>query len=358
MRGWPIARLLLQTAICVTAIFTPTSVLTQKTEGAEHSLRQWSTQPPPDVRPEWTALIGEYIRGHEKLYVLERQGELGVLRPDAIFLPLRPVAGDRFAFRGEPEHQDSIVSFRTNSTDQVTGLTLGQGAYTKKVQSQPGQIFQIKPLLPVDQLRREAMAGTPPVERGNFLKPDLVNVASLDPTIKLEIRYATSRNFLGVPVYLEPRAFLERPAAAALVRASSRLHSLGYGLLVFDAYRPWYVTKMFWDGTPDDKKIFVANPKAGSRHNRGCAVDLTLYDLKTGREVPMVSVYDEMSERAYPTYPGGTSLERWHRDLLRHAMEAEGFRVHHVEWWHFDYQSWHRYPILNLSFEQLDQQGR
>ena len=190
------------------------------------------------------------------------------------------------------------------------------------------------------------------------MKPDLVNLATLDPTIKLEIRYATNRNFLGAPLYLEARAFLQRPAAEALVRASNHLHALGYGLLIYDAYRPWYVTKMFWDGTPDDKKIFVANPKAGSRHNRGCAVDLTLYDLKSGQPVEMTGGYDEMSERSYPTYPGGTSLERWHRDLLRQAMEAEGFKVQRFEWWHFDYQGWRQYPILNLSFEQLDRQRR
>jgi D-alanyl-D-alanine dipeptidase len=111
---------------------------------------------------------------------------------------------------------------------------------------------------------------------------------------------------------------------------------------------------MFWDGTPDDKKIFVANPAEGSRHNRGCAVDLTLYDLKTGQPLRMTGGYDEMSERSYPFYPGGTSLQRWQRDLLRHVMEGEGFTVYDYEWWHFDYQDWRRYPILNLTFEQLD----
>jgi D-alanyl-D-alanine dipeptidase len=99
--------------------------------------------------------------------------------------------------------------------------------------------------------------------------------------------------------------------------------------------------------------MFVADPKEGSRHNRGCAVDLTLYDLKTGREIEMTGVYDEMSERSYPFYPGGTSLERWHRDLLRHAMEGAAFQVYGFEWWHFDYKNWRQYPILNAPFEKL-----
>ena len=110
---------------------------------------------------------------------------------------------------------------------------------------------------------------------------------------------------------------------------------------------------MFWDGTPDDKKIFVADPSEGSRHNRGCAVDLTLYNLKTGQPTLMTGGYDEMSERSYPFYPGGTSLQRGYRDLLRHAMEAEGFTVHPEEWWHFDYKDWKRYPILNVPFSQV-----
>jgi len=141
--------------------------------------------------------------------------------------------------------------------------------------------------------------------------------------------------------------------AEAVVRANHKLRKYGYGLLIHDAYRPWYVTKVFWDATPDDKKIFVADPSKGSRHNRGCAVDLTLYDLKTGKAVEMVSTYDETTDRAHADYPGGTSLQRWHRKLLREAMEAEGFAVYPPEWWHFDYKDWQKYRIGNVRFEQI-----
>jgi len=124
-------------------------------------------------------------------------------------------------------------------------------------------------------------------------------------------------------------------------------------VLVFDAYRPWYVTKIFWDATPPDKHEFVANPAEGSRHNRGCAADISLYDLKTGREVPMTGVYDEMSERSYPNYTGGTAEQREHRDLLRREMEKQGFTVFASEWWHFDYRDWKQYGIQNVPFEQI-----
>jgi D-alanyl-D-alanine dipeptidase len=218
--------------------------------------------------------------------------------------------------------------------------------------------FRVKPARPVAALTKAALAASPPHEAGSLLAPDLVDLATLDPGIKLDIRYATGNNFLGTPVYQEARAFLQRPAAEALARAHRRLAEQGFGLLIHDAYRPWYVTKVFWEATPEQKRVFVADPAQGSRHNRGCAVDLTLYRLADGRAVEMPGVYDEMSERSYPGFPGGTSEQRWRRELLRAAMEEEGFTVYDAEWWHFDYRDWRRYPILNLTFDRLSTAGR
>ena len=193
----------------------------------------------------------------------------------------------------------------------------------------------------------------PPREAGPFRKPELVELLKLDPTLRLDIRYATRNNFLGRPVYREARAFLQRPAAEALLRVHQALKRQGYGLLIFDGYRPWSVTKIFWDATPEDKKEFVADPAKGSRHNRGCAVDLSMFDLRTGREVRMPSEYDEFTERAYINYKCGTPEATRLRDMLRAAMEAEGFAVYEPEWWHYDYKDWKEYPILNLSFSEI-----
>jgi len=110
------------------------------------------------------------------------------------------------------------------------------------------------------------------------------------------------------------------------------------------------VTKMFWDATPPEGHLYVADPSQGSRHNRGAAVDLSMHDLATGKLVEMPGSYDEMSNRSFPQYLGGTSRQRWLRDLLRTSMTAEGFDVYEAEWWHFDFQGWQRYPILNLPF--------
>ena len=196
-------------------------------------------------------------------------------------------------------------------------------------------------------------AQEPPKEAGPFRKPELVELKKLDSSIRLDIRYATSNNFLGRPVYAEARAFLQRPAAQSLARANRALRKKGYGLVIHDGYRPWSVTKIFWDATTDDKKEFVADPAKGSRHNRGCAVDLSIFDLKTGKIVEMPSAYDEMSERSHINYQGGTDESRRLRDMLRAAMEAEGFLVYEPEWWHYDYKDWQAYPILNIPFSEI-----
>jgi zinc D-Ala-D-Ala dipeptidase len=193
----------------------------------------------------------------------------------------------------------------------------------------------------------------PPNETGDFKESDLVELVKLDPSFKLDIRYATSNNLVGRPVYTEARAFLQLPAAESLVKVNQELKPLGFGLMIFDGYRPWSVTKTFWDITPDEDKKFVADPKEGSRHNRGCAIDLSLYDLATGEEIEMTGVYDEMSERSYPDYTGGTNEQRQARDLLRSKMEANGFTVYEFEWWHFDYKDWRTYRIENIPFSDI-----
>lgn len=200
---------------------------------------------------------------------------------------------------------------------------------------------------------REEDAAQPPFEKGPFRPPELVEIKQEGGGPRLDVRYATANNFLGRAVYPEARVFLQRPAAAALLRAHARLRPLGLGLLVFDGYRPWTVTKLFWDSVSGDQRLFVANPAEGSRHNRGCTVDLSLCRLDTGLEVAMPSAFDEMNEKAYPDYGGGPQAARALRDVLRRAMEAEGFCVHPREWWHFDHHDWQEYAILDWAFAAI-----
>jgi D-alanyl-D-alanine dipeptidase len=196
-----------------------------------------------------------------------------------------------------------------------------------------------------------AFAQPPPVPGAR--RPDLVELVRIDTSFHLDIRYATANNFMKRPMYAQARAFLQRPAAEALRRAAKELRAKGYGILVFDGYRPWSVTKKFWDETPPEKHSFVADPKTGSKHNRGAAIDCSLYSLRTGREVTMPSPYDDFTPKASPQYQGGSKAARRARGVLRSAMERQGFTVDGGEWWHFDYKDWRAYDVLDIPFEQL-----
>ncbi len=273
--------------------------------------------------------LGEYSDGKAKLLILEQGGRLHALKDRR---ELVEVTDRDFRFEAE-------------------GLRWA-GAFYKRL-PEPNREFRIVMQKPLDELRQTADQASPPAPAANLRPAELVDLEKLDATLRFDIRYATNNNFMGAALYSKAAAWMQRPAAAAVVAAHRSLAKQGYGLLIHDAYRPWRVTKMFWDATPASQRNFVANPARGSRHNRGCAVDLTLYDLKTGKAVEMPSGFDEFSDRAYAQYPGGTSRQRWLRKLLRQAMEEQGFRVNSEEWWHFDYKDWESYPVLNLSFEQL-----
>ena len=346
----PYARVLAAATIALgTACRTAPTVA--RTDAPSSAARRVRAESPPDAPPaRWLGLIGEYGPDANVRIVLERDGRLALHAATGDVL-LEERSDSLFTASNGPGMR---VGFVRAASGRAIRLSLGDTALERRrVGPDSGNQLLVPPVRPIADLRREALASQPPVERGELRASDLVELTRLDPTIRLEIRYATSNNLFGTPFYSQARAFLQRPAAEALVRVSAALRARGYGLLVHDGYRPWYVTKMFWDASPEDKHIFVANPAEGSKHNRGAAVDLTLYALATGDPVEMVSTYDETSPRAYPYYPGGTSRQRWHRDLLRRAMEAERFTVYEAEWWHFDFADWQHYPIGNVDFDRI-----
>lgn len=185
-----------------------------------------------------------------------------------------------------------------------------------------------------------------PVDPQATAPPDLVDLAAFDRRLRFDIRYATTNNFMGRILYSVARAMAQRPAAEALRRVQDRAEEHGFGLLVHDAYRPWRVTRMMWDETPEAQREFVANPAIGSRHNRGCAIDLTLH--RGGVAVEMPSPYDDFTPAAYRSYTGGTAEQSVNRDRLEQWMAAEGFVPLPNEWWHFDWEGWRRYPIMDV----------
>jgi len=327
--------------------------------GLAGSLRGQEAAPGLEPRPapipeRWRGLVGEYGPDRQPIYVYERHGVLYARVLWTIAYPLTSVSDSAFAFPERGLYGGERVTFTRDAVGSTISIDLSGVRYPRRaVGPADGGQLHVIPLAPVPDVLAAARTAQPPPQPEGLRAPELTDLAALDSTLRLDVRYATANNFLGSPFYASPRAFLQRPAAEAVVRAQRWLRERGYGLLIHDGYRPWYVTRAFWDATPPESRWMVANPSSGSRHNRGCAVDLTLVDLATGGVVDMGGTYDETTPRSYPDYPVTTTLQRWHRELLREALEREGFRRISDEWWHFDFRDWREYPILNLSFEEL-----
>lgn len=321
--------------------------------GGDTLLRVTMPRPAP-ARTAVTAYIGEYGPDFDVQYVLEQEGWLYLLVEWFDWYPLEPSGRDAFLLPDEGGYAGERVVFLRDSRGRVTTMMFGGVALPRRtVGPTDGNQLRIIPRRPAAEVLAEAKAAEPPADTAARATPDLVDVTTVEPGIRLDIRYATANNFLGVPFYSSARAFLQRPAAEALARAHRALRAAGYGLLIHDAYRPWYVTKAFWDATPDSLRWLVADPATGSRHNRGAAVDITLFYLATGKPVEMPGTYDEATPRSLPEYPGGTARQRWHRELLRRTMEAAGFTVNASEWWHFDHRDWPKYGVLNVFFDDI-----
>lgn len=179
----------------------------------------------------------------------------------------------------------------------------------------------------------------------------LIRLDELIPNLVLDMRYATPNNFTGEVVYDHPTAFLRKPAAEALLRVQQNLARINLGLKVYDAYRPYSATVKFYEIIGDTN--FVASPWKGSRHNRGAAVDVGLIDLTTGEPLPMPTGFDEFSEKAASDYSDLPEEIIFNRSLLIRVMAEEGFTVYPTEWWHFDYQHWERFGLMDLKITEL-----
>ena len=229
-------------------------------------------------------LIGEYRSADAQLTIYEAGRKLFADGFGMHQAPLRRLTATRFSAQdGRPL---SRLEFELDRDGQASAVVVdGSRMQFRDIGQEVVEKIRAGVKADSGRLRAAALAAKPPKEPDPKRPFDLVDLASVEPTIKFDIRYATSNNFIGFPLYERPAAYLQRPAAEALGRVERALASRGYGLLIHDAYRPWFVTKMFWDATPESAHVFVADPSQGSRHNRGCAVDLTLYDLKSGRAV-------------------------------------------------------------------------
>jgi zinc D-Ala-D-Ala dipeptidase len=183
-------------------------------------------------------------------------------------------------------------------------------------------------------------------------KKELVNLASFVPGLVLDIRYATENNFTGEKIYNLARAYARKPVAESLKKVQAELNKKGLGIKIFDAYRPYKATVKFYEVYQDT--TYVASPYRGSRHNRGCALDLTVINLKTGKELQMPTGYDSFKKEAWPSTPVKDPVVRANRAMLIDVMERNGFKVNSSEWWHFDFTGWKNYEVLDIDFEELE----
>ena len=180
----------------------------------------------------------------------------------------------------------------------------------------------------------------------------LVDLEKFIPGIVLDIRYATENNFTGETIYTLAKAYARRPVAESLKKIHAELKSQGLGIKIFDAYRPYKATVKFYEVYGDT--TYVASPYRGSRHNRGCALDLTLINLKTGEELKMPTGYDSFTKAAWPSTPVADPVIKKNRQILIQAMQNHGFRVNSSEWWHFDFIGWKKFDVLDIDFEELE----
>lgn len=148
------------------------------------------------------------------------------------------------------------------------------------------------------------------------------------------------------------RAYVRKPVAESLKKAQEQFESLGATIKIYDAYRPYKATVMFYETYHDT--TYVASPYRGSRHNRGCAIDMTIVDLKTGKELEMPTEYDSFKKEAWPTTPVQDPTIRKNRNLIINIMERNGFKVYASEWWHFDFVGWQNYEVMDIDFEELE----
>lgn len=183
---------------------------------------------------------------------------------------------------------------------------------------------------------------------------ELVDLENVIPGLVLDIRYATADNFTGERIYDRAKAYARRPVAEALKKVQEALKVQGLAVKIFDAYRPYSATVKFYEVYGDT--TYVASPYRGSRHNRGCALDLTLIDLETGKELKMPTGYDSFSRKAWPSTPVADPQVRKNREILINVMSENGFRVNASEWWHYDFRGWKNFEVLDIDFDELHAQ--
>ena len=316
---------------------------------------------PKDCPKDLKYILGMYYGNGEMFLLRENNGEVELVyrfgQNDYTFAgsnvyPLYKEHFDSYTINesGPLNHLDAAVRIERSREGYGVSCSVGGNRYSRRFfAGENGRPFRFAPVSDWQALKTAADAAVMPAQLGTGQQAQLVDLAQAVPGLKFDLRYAQADNCFGQALTDDQRAFLDADAAQALAQAQQYLKPYGYGILVWEAYRPWSVSKLAYDALPADKKSMLPAPEVGFSHNTGRSIDVSLYLLATGENAGMISGFDEPSVRQYASFAGGTTLERYRRDLLRSAMQMAGFTASETEWWHFDYGDIKGFAHLNVK---------
>ena len=316
---------------------------------------------PKDCPKDLKYILGMYYGNGELFLLRENKGEVELVyrfgQKDYTFAgsnvyPLVKEHFDSYTINesGPLNHLDAAVRIERSREGYGVSCSVGGNRYSRRFfAGENGKPFRFAVSGDWQELKNAASAAVMPANLGAGQQAQLVNLSQAVPGIKLDLRYAGADNCFGNVLNDDARAFLDVEAAAALNTVQLNLAEYGYGLLVWEAYRPWSISKLAYDALPPENKSMLPAPEVGFSHNTGRSVDVSLYSLATGEPVDMISDFDEPSIRQYASFAGGTELERYRRDLLRTQMQLAGFTASDMEWWHFDYGDTKAFAHLNVK---------
>ena len=316
---------------------------------------------PKDCPKDLKYILGMYYGNGEMFLLRENNGEVELVyrfgQNDYTFAgsnvyPLYKEHFDSYTINesGPLNHLDAAVRIERSREGYGVSCSVGGNRYSRRFfAGENGRPFRFASASDWQALKTAADAAVMPAQLGAGQQAQLVDLAQAVPGLKFDLRYAQADNCFGQALADDQRAFLDADAAQALAQAQQYLKPYGYGILVWEAYRPWSVSKLAYDALPADKKSMLPAPEVGFSHNTGRSIDVSLYLLATGENASMISGFDEPSVRQYASFAGGTTLERYRRDLLRSAMQMAGFTASETEWWHFDYGDIKGFAHLNVK---------
>ncbi|MDO4178809.1 MAG: M15 family metallopeptidase [Phascolarctobacterium sp.] len=321
---------------------------------------------PKDAPKDIKHVLGFYFGNGENILIRENHGNLELLYrtkyedncfKEANVFPLTKEFFDSYTLleNGPLRIQEGTVKFQRDKDGYGISLRVGGNNYTRRflgagVGEKPSN-FAIKSHTEEEwaAMRKTALESPMPEALKLGEETELVPASSV-AGLKENNIYATSDNLFQAPLYDTQAMYVGKETAQALTKVNERLKAYGVGLVLWDAYRPWHISKLANLALPENGKSMLPDPdKEGSSHNTGNAVDVGLYDLETGEELEMISGFDEPSVRQYASYPGGTTRQRFLKELLHQEMELAGFQSIEMEWWHYEFGGNRKFAKLNMK---------